>query len=297
MVLLAVDLAMTGYDRTVQINEINERFKTNYKTWTNSRWYEFGDQLTGDLINSSVQMLDLLINIHNLGSVLESIIYGGPVQWNDYFATDAMSNQYRVSALSLFSSWDFQKNYGIRAVYSANTGKHKVANNIASALYKSAQEIQNISKEMQTLLQQVNDPNKLITSDHITNLSIIFNKITAFIEDIQDVINGDYTKLISKLSECLPKKFKYQNEDNISTPNIVIPVIKVLLQCLQLKINDSYNIFTAQQNASIENTYNQLLGNKQIPETDKEKISQIKSDFSKLPEDFSGVLEILRRVK
>ena len=67
-------------------------------------------------------------------------------------------------------------------------GKHKVANNITNAMYKSAQEIQNISKEMQTLLQQINNPNKKITSDHITNLSITFKKITSFITDIQDVL-------------------------------------------------------------------------------------------------------------
>lgn len=64
-------------------------------------------------------------------------------------------------------------------------GKHKVANNITNAMYKSAQEIQNISNDTQKLLQQVNDPNKQITSDTITNLSITFKKITSFIKDIQ----------------------------------------------------------------------------------------------------------------
>ena len=164
-------------------------------------------------------------------------------------------------------------------------------------MYKSAQEIQNISKNTQKLLQQINDPNKQITQEHITNLSITFKKITSFIKDIQQVLDGDYTKLISRLSECLPKTFKYQNEDSISTPNIVIPVIEVLLSCLQLKINDSYNIFKAQQNANIEKTYNYLLGKKQIPEKDMEKIKKIRQDFSKLPEKFSNVLEILRAIK
>lgn len=64
-------------------------------------------------------------------------------------------------------------------------GKHKVANDITNAMYKSAQEIQIISKETQTLLQQINDPNKQITQEHITNLSITFKKITSFIKDIQ----------------------------------------------------------------------------------------------------------------
>lgn len=123
MVLLAVDVAMTGYERTVQVNEINERFKTNYKTWTNSKWYEYGDQIVGDLTNSGVQMLDLLSNIHNWVPNLVSKLSGGPGQWNEYFTTDVMSNQYRVSALSLFNSGNFQKNYGIRAVYSATTRK------------------------------------------------------------------------------------------------------------------------------------------------------------------------------
>lgn len=64
-------------------------------------------------------------------------------------------------------------------------GKHKITNDITNAMYKSAQEIQNISKETQKVLQQINDPNKKITSDHITNLSITFKKITSFIKDIQ----------------------------------------------------------------------------------------------------------------
>lgn len=114
---------MTGYERTVQVNEINERFKTNYKTWTNSKWYEYGEQAVGDLVNSGVQMLDLLTNVHNWVPNLVSKLSGGPGQWNNYFATDVMSNQYRVSALSLFNSGNFQKNYGIRAVYSAATRK------------------------------------------------------------------------------------------------------------------------------------------------------------------------------
>lgn len=67
-------------------------------------------------------------------------------------------------------------------------GKHKIANNITNAMYKSAQEIQNISKDTQKLLQQINTPNKKITPDHITNLSIAFKKITSFITDIQDVL-------------------------------------------------------------------------------------------------------------
>ena len=67
-------------------------------------------------------------------------------------------------------------------------GKHKVANDITGAIYKSTQEIQNISTEMQKLLQQINNPDKKITSDHITNLSITFKKITSFIKDIQGVL-------------------------------------------------------------------------------------------------------------
>ena len=41
---------------------------------------------------------------------------------------------------------------------------------------------------MQKLLQQINNPDKKITSDHITNLSITFKKITSFIKDIQGVL-------------------------------------------------------------------------------------------------------------
>ena len=122
-ILLVVDIGMTGWSRTVQIDELNERFKTCYRTWSNAQWYEWGEQAIGDWINSAVDVLDLAHNVKNWIPHIISKLVGGPGCWNDFYSTDNMSRQYRSSAVSFFGAENFQKSYGRRAVFSATSRK------------------------------------------------------------------------------------------------------------------------------------------------------------------------------